>query len=103
MDITKIYTKTMHKALQNSLKKGFRLEYKPSGNFIKYIWSTKHTVTFAFNTVICCRSVIDKEKFLNYDYSSIIKDLQKCYNKTQVNDLYQLRNEFYQPRYVLNI
>lgn len=95
MNITKVYTKTMHKALQNAIRHNNRLDYKPQGELIKAIWNTKQGITIAFNTVLCCRSGIDAKYFLQLDYNSLINDLQECYNKSITNNLYQLRSEFY--------
>lgn len=99
MDIQKIYTKTMHKALQNALKQGFRIDYKPAGGFISHIHNIKQGVIFNFNTWIGSHIAITAESFINYDYNNLINDLYRAYEKNITDCTFRLKNEYYQDRY----
>ena len=99
MDISKVYTKRMHRALQNALKQGFRIDYTPQGGFIKCIYNHKAGVIFRFNTWIISTAAIKTESFLNYDYNSIINDLQQAYETCITDNTFQLKSEYYQDRY----
>lgn len=103
MNITKIYTKAMHAALQNALKQGFRLDYKPQGGFIKFLYNTKEGVVFRYNTYLPITSSIKKDAFLNYSYEQAIIDLTNIYNKCITDNTYQLKNEFFKDRYGLKL
>ena len=103
MDISKIYTKTMHKALQNALSKGFRIDYSPAGGLIKYIYNTKQGVIFKFNTWIGSAACMSAESFVNYDYNKVLDDLQRAYHKCITDNIFRLKGEHYQDRYSLKI
>ena len=103
MDISKIYTKTMHKALQNALKQGFRIDYQPQGGFISHIHNNKQGVIFKYNTRILITSAIKTELFIKYDYNRIIEDLKRAYQKNITDCTYQLKGEYYQDRYSVKI
>lgn len=99
MNMKKDYTKVMHLALKNALKNNQCLEYNLKntghGQFIKFIKVTKEGVRFRYNTQICVNSSVAKEKFLNYTYEEIIADLEKSYNHSINNSLYNLESEYY--------
>lgn len=99
MDIQKIYTPVMHKALQNALRNQFRIDYTPSGGLIKFIYNTKQGVIFKFNTWIGSAACMSVESFVSYDYNKAIDDLCRAYNKCITDSTYQLKSEFYQDRY----
>lgn len=101
MDITKIYTKTMHKALQNASNKNYRIDYNPIGGFIKNIHNNKQGITFVYNTCLPVVSGIASDYFKKYIYEDIVKDLQEVYSDTQNKSQYRLRSEFYQTFYVI--
>jgi hypothetical protein len=94
MEIEKIYTKTMHKALQNALRNKFRIDYEPQGGFIKFLYNTCEGVVFKFNTCILSVGAIEGNSFLSMQYDKIIDDLKENYKKTQTNNLYSLESEF---------
>ena len=99
MNISKIYTKTMHKALQNALKNNLRIDYSPKGGFIKHIYSTRQGVVFSFNTYIVTSACMSTESFVKYDYSKVLDDLQIIYHKCLTDSVFQLESEYYQDRY----
>ncbi|MFA6843565.1 MAG: hypothetical protein WCR33_04110 [Bacilli bacterium] len=103
MDISKLYTKTMHKALQNALSKQFRIDYSPAGGFISHIRNNKQGVIFSFNTRIGSAACMTAESFIKYDYNKVLDDLQRVYHKCVTDNMYQLKGEYYQDRYSLKI
>jgi len=90
MDISKLYTKTMHKALQNALRKGFRIDYSPAGGFISHIRNNKQGVIFSFNTRIGSAACMTAESFVSYDYNKVLDDLQGAYPNEKEEILEQL-------------
>ena len=99
MDIEKIYTPIIHKAIQNALRKGLRLDYSPAGGFIKHIYNTKQGVIFSFNTWIGSHIAIEAKSFIKYDYNSMVIDLQRAYQKSITDSVFRLKNEHYQDKY----
>ena len=99
MDISKIYTRTMHKALQNALRNQFRLDYFPAGGFIKHIRTNRDGVLFKFNTWLITGGGMTAKIFINYDYNKVLDDLQRAYHQSITDNTYQLKSEFYQDRY----
>lgn len=100
MELTKMYTKVMHKALQNALRNNFRLDYQPSGELIRFLYNTKQGVVFKFNTILPWISATASEGFLKTTYEDAIKDLEVIYNNTQTNRLSRLRkNYIYQKQF----
>lgn len=103
MDISKLYTKTMHKALQNALRKGFRIDYNPDGGFIKNIRNNKQGVIFSFNTHIGSAACMSAESFMVYDYNKVLEDLQRAYQKNITDSTFRLKGEYYQDRYSIKV
>jgi hypothetical protein len=103
MDISKLYTKTMHKALQNALRKGFRIDYSPAGGFISHIRNNKQGVIFSFNTRIGSAACMTAESFVSYDYNKVLDDLQGAYHKCITDSTFQFKGEHYQDRYNVKI
>ena len=103
MDISKLYTKTMHKALQNAVNKGFRIDYNPIGGFIKNIRNNKQGVIFQFNTWIGSAACMTAESFVKYDYNKVLDDLQRAYHKNITDSVFRLKGEYYQDRYSVKI
>lgn len=103
MNISKIYTKTMHKALQNALKNNFRIDYNPAGGFIKHIHNNRQGVIFSFNTYIGSAACMAAESFINYDYDKVLNDLQMAHYKCITDNTFQLKAEYYQDRYSIKI
>lgn len=103
MDISKVYTKTMHKALQNAISKGFRIDYSPVGGFISHIRNNKQGVIFQFNTYIGSAACMTSESFVKYDYNKVLDDLQRAYHKCITDSVFRLKGEHYQDRYSVKI
>ena len=103
IDISKIYTLIMHKALQNALKNNFRIDYNPAGGFIKHIHNDREGVIFSFNSWIGSVACMSVESFMIYNYNKTLEDLQRIYQESTTDCTYRLKGEFYQDRYSVKI
>ena len=93
----------MHKALQNAINKGFRMDYNPAGGFIKNIRNNKQGVILSFNTRIGSAACMTAESFVNYNYNKVLDDLQAIYHKCITDNTFQLKSEYYQDRYSVKV
>lgn len=90
MDIKSIYTNELHNQIVSCMSVDKLQRFPIESKFIKLIRVMREGVLFHFNTKIPCRNGITKEGFLNMNYDDVINELEKAYEKTQNNSLYQL-------------
>lgn len=91
MDIRDFYTKELDNRIRDAIKdkKPFRLSNINNG-FVKHLQVNKEGIIFKYNTYIPSHSGITADGFLKLDYELMAEELEKVYNKTQTNSLYDL-------------